>query len=442
MQQLASRPWLAATAVALAQLLAAGVADAAGTQLPAHGVRGLSMGGAIVAGATGLDAFWHNPALLDETSVTLSVGFVDLSARFQRAGHEAVENAATPLPQPALGGVWRIDDRFSLGFGVYAPMGAQYAFPEDGPQRYSLVENSRSAVLFFHLAGAVRVGRLSLGAGLQNVYAHVIQRSVLSGYSGLFGWEEDPELDVVSELELRDPFTLTGNFGASYALEDFTFGASLQLPYTIAGEATFLNRLPSSVFFDPSSLDGSTATLEVPHPLTARAGIQWRPSDRAFVEIAFQWEQWSTQQTLRLVPQDITLQGVPAIGDYVQRPIELERRMKDTVSFHLGANAEIVRDLHLRGGVFYETSGFDDETFSVAVMDADKIGVGGGLSWYWWKLRFDVAVGRIFGLTREVTNSTQRQVNPTDPSLATVVGNGTYESGFWAGGAGIAWLYD
>ena len=423
-------------------LLAPGTVHAAGTQLPMHGVRAIGVGGAMTAGATGMDAFWHNPSLLDETTVGLSVSFVNLQASYAR-NDQLVENEATPVPNPSLGAIWQATEQLSVGLAAYAPMGAQYKFPETGPQRYALVENDKSTVLFIHLAAAYRLGGFSFGGGLQVVNAHVRQRSVLSGYSGLFGYEEDPELDVLSELELKDPFTLTGNAGVSYTFETLTVGASVQFPYTLSGDASFRNRLPSSVFFDAAGIDGDQAYLEVPHPWTVRAGAQWRPLERLQLEAALKWEDWSTQQRLVLDPQGrITLHGVPAIGDYIMKPIVVDRRMRDTFSLHFGVDGEVVTGLHLRGGVFWEQSAFSDETFTVAVFDDEKIGASAGASWHWYKFRFDVAVSRVFQGTREIDNSEFKQVNPTNAGQAAVVGDGTYRSAFWVGGAGVAWIYD
>ena len=52
----------------------------------------------------------------------------------------------------------------------------------------------------------------------------------------------------------------------------------------------------------------------------------------------------------------------------------------------------------------------------------------------------DASVARVFQGTRVVSTSELRQVNPTNPTQADVIGNGTYESGYWMGGLSVAFL--
>ena len=42
---------------------------------------------------------------------------------------------------------------------------------------------------------------------------------------------------------------------------------------------------------------------------------------------------------------------------------------------------------------------------------------------------------------RRVTYVFNRQVNPTNPEQASIIGNGRYDSALWVGGAGVAWIY-
>lgn len=421
-------------------------AFAGGYTLPIQSVRALSVGGALVAGAEGGDAFWYNPARLGDSGLDLGVAIVAMDATFTRAGGPqdgmSVSNEATPLPIPSLGLVWRLHERLSIGLGAYAPFGGQYRFAEDGPQRYALVSNDQTKLLFVHLAAAVRFGDFRIGAGLQNVIGSVSQRTMFSGYTGLFGSEEDPELDVLTELELHDPFTLTANFGASYDLGPLSFGASLQLPYSVSGEGHFRVRLPSSPFFDAASIEGDRVRVDVPFPLSFRGGVRWQIIAPLAVEAAVGYEAWSIQDEVRIDPVDpITLKDVPLIGDYALGSVVLPRRMRDTFSLHLGVDGQILSGLHARGGVFYEPSAFGDETFSVAVLDGDKLGLTLGVSFDVGPVRVDVAAARIMQGTRTVENSEVRQMNPTNPTQTTVVGNGTYETGFWTAGLGASWRF-
>lgn len=421
----------------------AGSARAGGISLPIRGVRALSMGGAYVAGADGVNALWYNPARIDETTLGLEVGVVALSAGFTPSGGEQaglrVANEAGVVPNPTLGFILHVTDMLSIGVGAYAPYAGHGRFDETGPQRYSLVDNDQSTIFYLDAGAALRFGRFRIGGGLQNVSAHLKQRVVLSGYSGIFGNPEDPELDILEEIELQDPINLTGNIGASFDAGPLTLALAVQLPYRIAGQADFRVRLPSSVFFDSMEVDGSKVDLEIPFPLAVRGGAAWRISPRFGMEVAVNYENWSVQDKITIDPGDrIMLHGVPAIGDYRLPPLVIDRRMKDTISLHIGADYQILSSLHLRTGMFYEPSAFGDETFSVAQLDDDKVGIALGASYDAGLFRFDVGFSRVLQGTREITASEIKQLNPTNPDQAIVVGNGTYDSNYWVGGAGVS----
>lgn len=397
--------------------LSAGPAWAGGAWIGVRGVRPLSMGGAFVAGAEEANALWYNPSRLDGTSAAMDLGGLFMTAAYTAPDGSEVSNRGRTLPNPTLGVIYKIHDTISVGAGIYAPYSPQHRFPEDGPQRYSLVESDRITMLVMNVGAAVRLGPVRIGGGVQNVDFHLRQRTMLSGYTGLFGEPTDPELDVLSELELHDSFTLTGNLGVSADLGDFTLGAALQLPYTAQGEATFRVRLGQSSFFDPITVEGDTADFAVPFPWMARAGVLWRASPRLKMELAFNWEGWSVQDALIIDPKGrIKLRDVPGIGDYEMGKLVVDRGMKDTLSFHYGADFAILDALHARGGIFFETSAFPDETFSVAQVDSHKLGLGAGASYQWRWFRFDAAVGYVHQLSRDITTSRLRQVNPTNPT--------------------------
>lgn len=428
---------------AAAIALAPSAAEAGGVWVPVRGVRALSMGGAYVAGAEEAHALWYNPANLDQTSVLLDVGGVFLSADYTSLDGRTVSNQGRALPNPTIGGVFRLHDRVSIAAGAYAPYSPQHRFDEDGPQRYNLVESDRTTKLFVHLAAAVRLGPVRIGGGIQNVDFQLRQRSMLSGYTGLFGEPTDRELDVLSELEMHDPFTLTGNFGAAVDLGPVTLGATVQLPYTPQGQATFRVRLGESIFFDPIEVEGDQVQFAVPFPWMVRAGILWRALDDLKVEAAFNWEGWSVQDQLVIDPQGgITLRDVPSIGDYEVGPLIVDRGMRDTWSVHLGGDYRLLESLSARAGLFYEISAFPDETFSAAQLDGEKLGFGAGASYRWRWLRVDASVGYVHQMTREISGSRLRQVNTTNPEQAAPVGDGTYRSALWIAGLGFAWLYD
>lgn len=424
-------------------LFAPAAAQAGGVALPVRGVRALSMGGAQVAGAEEVNALWYNPARIDGSAVNVEVGTVHLRTTYTSPDGATAQNNAAPWANPTFGGIWHITDWLSIGAGAYAPYSPQQSYPEDGPQRYSLVTSDENTQLFIAAGFAIRLDRFRFGATIQNVMTHLKQRTVLSGYTGLFGSARDPELDILNELEIRDDFTLTGNLGASIDAGPLVFAVAAQLPYQVGGKADFRVRMGDSVFFDPIEVEGDQVDFQVPFPFMLRGGISWQIVDDLLVEAAVNWEDWSVQDELVLDPKGgIMLHDVPGIGDYEMGPLTIDRRMKDTISLHFGGDVRAYDTLHVRGGLFWEPSAFGDETYTLAQFDGEKVGVALGLSYRVWDLRFDLAASHVFTFTREITSSQIRQINPTNEEQAEVVGNGTYRGAYWVGGAGITWLID
>lgn len=427
-------------AIFLASGLFSQASYAGGVWVPVRGVRALSMGGAFVAGAEEANALWYNPARIDESSVTLDLGGVFMGGSYTNPEGLTATNQGRVLPNPTLGAVWKVHDTISIGLGVYAPYSPQHRFDEDGPQRYAMVESDQTTKMYINLAAAFRLGPVRIGAGIQNVNFRLIQRSRLSGYTGLFGEPTDPSLDAMTEIDLHEQVSLTGNFGLSADAGPVTFGASVQLPYTVSGQANLRVRLGDSPFYDSVTVDGNKADLAVPFPWIVRAGVLWRATDDLKMELSMNWEDWSVQDELTIRPIDMVLRDVPGIGDYEMGPMSIDRRMRDTLSVHLGTDYGIIDDLHLRGGVFFESSAFPDETFSVAQLDGDKLGFALGASYQVDAFRFDAAVSYIHQLSRTVTNSELRQLNPTNPDQTEIIGNGTYDSRLWVAGVGAVWF--
>ena len=160
------------TVTVLCALAMAGDAMAAGLFLPGRGVKPLGRAGAYVASTQGdLNSLWYNPAGLaglQGTQLTIDLAFVDLAFEFQRAPrtlpngdvqtYDAVQNEAAPqaIPQVLIGGKLPVfgTDKLKWGFGIYAPYLSPHTFPEGGAQRYTLVDNNGSVLLFANFGGA------------------------------------------------------------------------------------------------------------------------------------------------------------------------------------------------------------------------------------------------------------------------------------------------
>lgn len=441
-------------------VLPAAPAEAAGFYLPGRGVRPLGRAGAFVASGEGnLNSLWYNPANLtmgDALQLTVDVGLVNLSSDFTRAprtdefgeelsyGRVSNESLPQPIPQALIGGPTGVEG-LSWAAGFYAPYMSGVTYPEQGPQRYTVVSNTGSIMGFFHGALAYEVGdSFRIGAGFQNAIASFRLVSVTSGYTGLHGRPEDADLDILSKVELSDYFIPTGNLGLWVKLgANFEAAMSVQGPVTVDdSDAKLTVRMPSSPEFDNAKLSNNSISTKMMLPPVLRVGFRF-VTDPFDVELAAVWEGWSTFDEIRATPNDIAVEGVPGIGSIPVGALSIPQNFRDTYSIRLGGDYHLSSDLSLRAGLGFETGGIPDEYYSVFLPESDKYHLAAGLTWGFSDWELDVGVAYYLYGDKNISNSEVRQINPTDTDqkLATIVGNGEYSASYLVVGLGVNYAF-
>lgn len=442
-------------ALAASALPGASDAQAAGMFLPGHGVRPLGRGGAFVAsGAGDLNSLWHNPAnlaTLEELTLTVDLSLINLDMTFQRAprttengeriDYARVANEAPPKPNPQilLGG--SISEKLKWGFGLYAPYLSGETYPEEGAQRYVLVDNDTSILLYTHFALAYQINKnVRVGLGFQNVWVNFVLVNVTSGYVGLFGEPEDRDLDILTRATLRSLFTPSGNGGIWVKLaESVEAGLSFQLPVLIRDrDAKIEVRLPQHPAFDNATLSNDTLDVGLKLPLVVRLGLRFQKG-RFDYELAAVYEGWSIFDKIQANPNDIVVENVPGVGSVRVAPLAIPMNWQDTFSVRNGFEYRATDTLNLRAGYTFETKAIPDAYYSVFLADGTKhIGTLGatyrGKSW-----SLDAALAYYYMPDRDISDSQVRQINPTDAEneLTLVVGNGQYTQRYMILGLGF-----
>lgn len=458
------RSALAALAFAAVCALVAGplgsnAAHAGAFYIPERGARALSLGGAFIAGADDLNAQWLNPAALTRLSkdfaLYVDLGLIFSDQSFARQSDEevirkdptyadgipSVSDEGPPFPDPSLA----IATNFGLEdwvfcLGAYGPYAGTNQWPEDGPQRYSLV--SLQAVEFFaQLSVAWRPSdRFSIGIGLQSVMTSIKQRLVISSYPGVFGWPEQRDLDVLAQVDVVDAFTPSGNLGLLITpVDGFDIGLSAQLPVSADLSGKLKTRRPSHYYFSDTQIVGDNINVKLDFPWIFRVGLRAFDPDLWSVELAAVLEMWSALDAISVAPGEggIAFTNVPGIGTYNVKPFSIEQRYDDVVSIRLGGSWSPSRgDFTVRAGVFYETGAAPDETLSVLDIDGDKLGFAVGGTLRLGKFQIDLTAAWVETFERTVTNSEKTQVNPIytadptpyDETGPSTIGNGTYSA--------------
>jgi long-subunit fatty acid transport protein len=420
--------------------------SAAGYFLPGRGVRPMGRGGAVAVDGLGLNALYYNPAGLvglDGTRILIELAITDLETDFIRTPrvepngdvtvYPEVSNAKPPDVIPTFIATSDLGtDHLTLGFGLIAPWGVRYQYPEDGPQRYSAVSiaDAASAMVAVGLGYEVE-DWLWVGASFQGIYFDSSIVAMSSAYQGIFGQPEDRDLDILMHIDSLVPFTPSGNLGVRAAfLGDFSAGLSVQLPARIQDdEATINVRLPSHYLFDNAEIQGDTVSAGFDLPAVVRLGVRYEQL-WGNIELDMTWEGWSTHDRIETAPRNLVITGVPSVDELVVGPLTVEMDWHDTLSFALGGDFIAIPDeLTVRAGFIYEQAAIPDERLSLFQLDLEKYAPTLGLTWAIPNsaVLLDVAYAHFFFPSRLITNSEVRQINPTFEEGTVIVGNGYYE---------------
>jgi len=434
------RPVVVGLAALLLLELATPAAHAGGLTLPTLGVRASGRGGAFVAGADDPLALWYNPAglaamagrtrkhelLLDLAGIEHPVTYtrVDSGGNLQ----DPVENDPQKLPHPNLIGVWSLDRQWVLGVGLMTPYASLDGYPEDGAQRYQLVSLHNTTLAYIDASLGWKVSdKLWLGFGMSNLFVGFNTRVVLSSNpSQTTTAPENPEYDVVSELQETSFFTPSAQGGIQYHPSDkLSLGASLRLPYWVRASGTVRVRLPSNGFFNGAHVEGESSDMSMTMPAVFRAGVEARPHPRFRAEAGVDWEMWSQQDKITLTPHDVRIEDQPGVGTYQIGALDIKRNLKDTIALKLGIETQPLPLLpvDIRAGYVYETGAAPDEYLSLISPDSNKHMLTAGIGFRVAHLRFDAMFAHAFLADRNVSlaGACLQQNNPIrtgDPDAA------------------------
>lgn len=434
-------------------------ARAGGMQLPSRGVRPTARGGAFVAGADGLGAFGFNPAGLAalvknerRRSLLVDFGYVGQSARYLRIDSgmnpedEPVENQAPGLPIPTLAASYQLGERAVLAVGVYAPYAALGKYPEDGPQRYSLVTMSESLLAITEVAiGYWLTDRVRVGAGLQNMGVFMAASIVFSGCPGqIVCAPEDPEFDAVGKVTQLDVFNPSAVFGAQIDVSEMLrAGLAIQLPFFVSGSGKFQTRLPSSGFFDGAQVVGDRADVSFTWPAVLRAGVEMQPLPRWKFELAGSIEFWSLHDEFSIEPRDVRIENAPGVGTYEVGEIAIPRNFDNSYALHAGLEAQPMASMPLSilAGYSFETAAAPDEYLSVMTVDGAKHLIAGGVGYQLdaWTIHAAIGVASVADRTVTPEEGKSPQINPIRAEGTDVYVNwGDYSSSWVIAGAGVS----
>lgn len=445
----------------VALVAATTAAHAGGLQLATRGVRPSARAGAFVAGADDLGALWFNPAGLatmagghETRGFLFDVAYVTQSAEYTRVDsgnnqQDPVSNSAPGLPVPTVGVAFDVGDKLTIAGGVYAPYAALGKYPEDGAQRYSLIDMSESLLVIMELAVGYKVNdKLRIGGGIQNMVFSLAATMVFSGCPGeTICAPEDPEFDALTKVKQLDAFNPSAVIGVQYDVSPkLTVGAAFQLPFQISGSGSFQSRLPSAAFYDGATIEGDRADVSFTLPAMFRAGLEVRPNPRWRVELGMSMEMWSMHDQFTIEPRDVRIEGAPGVGTYELSDMIIKREFENSLAFMIGVEGKPLQKtpLTVLAGYSYETAAAPDEYLTVLTVDGNKHLVSAGFGYRAGKFDINAVIGMVKVADRTVANDvgmseqlTPIRDDPNSQPLDVYVNWGDYKSSWLFAGLGV-----
>ncbi len=413
---------------------------------PDIGTIGLSKAGANIAFPKDLSSIWYNPAGLANISqyqFTLGLNRATLNLDYTRSCPCVVgkpeqdtaieekfskvsnENSGTIIPFIAAGIPTPIQN-LHLGFGMYVPNLALAKYPEDGAQRYSLIEQKFEVLHFQLAAGYHLVDQLDIGAGVVLIMNKVMVRQASDSADGLLFYLEEGLSDSIVKMESQRKIFPAFSLGATYhIISSLDFGVSFLSSVNSNTNATLtFEKLPD---FDKLKIIGDQATQSVHYPMIFRSGLQYKTFPY-ILELAYVIEFWSNVKEFTVIPDGIKLTGLPFGGDKTLEPIHNKRNWQNSHSLRLGFDYSIIDTLSVRLGYAYETSAIPPKRLDVFAIDANKHALAMGFTYRFHQM-FSLDLAGIIVLYPDmtITDSEATLVNAYNPDYISTIGNGKYE---------------
>lgn len=349
-------------------LLAAGASQAAGIAIDTQGGRATGMGSTGVASMRDGSAIYYNPAgILGVNKLDIQLGgsliLVDLGFTPDATG---VEQSQSPVSPPPFGYfVYKINEQFAAGVGVFTPFGANSQWPEDFVGRQLALESRVATYDINPTLAFAPMKWLRFGVGAQLVYGTVDVRRQVLAPSPPF------PAGVAGEVDLS---TNAWGFGYNAGVQVdampglLTLGAHFRsrvLMFT-EGDADF-SGFPDGAISDFFS--DQPIALDVELPASLGLGASLTPMEKLTLAVDVNWVQWSSIEQLFFEFQTNPLLNQP-----------LPKRWEDRWNFRVGGEYMVTDALAVRAGFVYDPTPSPEETLTPDLPDADrlKISVGAG----------------------------------------------------------------
>ncbi|MBW7472288.1 outer membrane protein transport protein [Marinobacter sp. M216] len=388
-----------------------------------------------------------NPAGMSQlsgTNVSFGAAVLDIDAEAKQDSISATrENPAVPVRPATNGGdisdpavlpnfylSHEVSDEIDVGFGIHAPYGLAADYDDDFAGRFFADKTELTAIAFTPSVSVSNGQGLSMGAGLNLIYAEgrLTRYQDLSSTAGPAALAlPEPYADIEG-----DDVAVTFRVGFLYELSNRTqFGLTAQTgtELELKGDAEISNVPVPPTFTDTTTLNEKvTVPLAIPESVTF--GARHQLTDEVTVLAGATYARWGRFEELDIISRDPNgeIAGVP--GAYITHITE---KWKNTWQFNLGGIWQATPAWAFKAGYAWDESPVD-QFVTARIPSEDRHWLTLGAQWKdvqsGWAV--DAAIGTlIFADDAEVDDRYYTHQNPTRPSSVANY-QGAYELSAWS----------
>lgn len=366
-------------------LLMSSSAFSAGFRLSEQSAKANGMGNSFTAVADDPSAVWYNPAAITELDKTqISLGTVMIAPVMEHKNTDGTKDeiAKRLHVPPQVYATHKLNEKFSLGFGVNAPFGLQTNWGTDSETK-DVATLSDVKTFNYNLNAAYKMNeKLSIAAGADYMYLDATLNKMIS----------------TKEFELEgDGYGWGYNLAAFYKLnEKWNFGANYRskAKIDVDGSARYLT-------------SDNSASTEITLPDTFQIGTAYKLNEKWLFSFTADYTNWTTYHELYIKSKtilDITIAD-PSLPD-TDTSIDT-KKWKSVWAYRLGTEYKYSDNLKLRGGFFYDCNPVKEKYFENRVPDSDRMAFSIGAGYTKGNLVFDFSYAYLYFTERKIDSSIQ-----------------------------------
>jgi long-chain fatty acid transport protein len=404
----------------------AGKVSANGFRLPDQDAFATARGEAFVATADNPSAIYYNPA-----------GITQIEGNDIRGGLYGIyldSSFSPPNTAPNRGHTYDNQDNYaavpqvfytytptnmpvSFGLGGYAPFGGNMKWPQNTGFRSVAIDGSLSYLTINPVVAVKLPFNFSIGGGVMANYANMDMEQGLSSF----------------QHPLTNLFRFSGNgWSMGYNLgllwqpcEKVSIGASFRSSATVTLDGqTEYEKQP----FIPAT--NQSAKADFKFPITAIAGISYRPTPKWNLEFDADYTDWSSFDKTTIY-QSATSPGVA-------KNIPMTLDWQASWMYELGATRYFGNGWQASAGFVYNENSVPNSRYTPLAADMDRFFFSAGTGYKGKHFNFDIAYQFGYGPTHTVTGSKPS----SSPAVSTgQTANGDYNFTSHAVSASVGWRF-